>query len=294
MKLTIYTRSYIKSNGDWDLSYETINSVIKILNMTKDVRWVILVSNYHPGKYQSIKDKYDALTKYGNVSFNFVGGRLSCSEARVSIYKFLDKNSEDQFRCGYFMNLDSDDELINQKKLVELLSHDELMDNDLIGFGLEVPKNNPMHKTWTWNKHKFRYSRRYITTNTQTMFLFLHRFWVISRVLSAHLSYFTTYPVNHPNESCDDTLLCLEMASIRTTLTISAVCANFIKYNIHEGQVSENQTSEYKEELGKELKKLGYLYVNSHFYKYRLGNLIQYTPEKPKGIYKLINILFLK
>ena len=301
--LQIYTRSYIRDNGTWDLSLETIESMKELLSkdVNNSISWVILVSNCQVLKSMTLPDSTEikkrcAINKLINSS-NRVAlleyeGKLSCSEARVELYRRI---TECKFRNEYlirtmrgmpdfFMNLDSDDEIISHEDILAFVNHSDKIEDDLIGFGIKFAGGEAFSDEWTWDIDKFNYSRRYITTDTQTMFLFIHRYSVIEYVLLMRY-FFTCKSVGDPNESCDDTLMALEISygiSKGIIFKIGALCSNLILYKIHPGQISEDQQSGYKDTLKVGLAKYGYLYVNSgDYYKVEDKNLVKFTPIKP-------------
>lgn len=301
--IEIFTRSYVDEKGHWNLSRDTIDSVIKLFNLDVNncISWVILVSNYDELNTPKKFDLFDLtklidLERYRTMEklhFIFVKDKLSCSEARVEIYRNIIEYYT-QFKSmtrlctsqpDFFMNLDSDDELINYNALIALTNYAPHIKDDLIGFGLEFNGGEPFSDEWTWNIDKFNYSRRYITTETQTMFLFLHSYNIIEYAMQMR-RFFKSGPVGDPNESCDDTLMAIEVSYANTLserFSIGALCANLIRYKIHPNQVSENQEAEFKKWLKDKLHEYGYLYVNSeNYYIEEFGKIKKFIPVKPR------------
>jgi len=298
--LLIITRSYVRKDGTWDLSMDTIKSMSELLSRDKSdsIRWMIVRSSCLNCKLDVTPEEIEIINSRvtSKVKLLDVSNQLSCSEARIHLYErilFEDRCdwthfshwSKRTWKPDFFMNLDSDDEIADIETILSFVNSDEIED-DLIGFGLEFTGGEPFSKEWDFNYEKFIYSRRYVTTETQTMFLFLYRVDIIKKAIESYrnkVGYLRSESVGSPNESCDDTLMALEVAESNklepNRFKIGALCANMIRYHIHPGQVSENQQSEYKNKLKETLWDLGYLYVNSgNFYLSKEGRLEKFNP----------------
>lgn len=276
ININIFTRCYVKSNGEWDLGEKLINSMVSKLNSLKRLRWIILVSNTKELKSNCIEELKSKFSD--NLLVIPYSERLSCGQAREYLYNWLCRlmpyivNPDKD----YYINVDADDELINLDKLNELSKFD--FNEDLIGYGLITDKpsdkftdeyyDNGIHNQWYFDEDYFKRARRNVINETQSMFLFIHSGSFIKSLME-HRKYFVTYPYDHKDEPCEDTLVTLDVANMIKegyTVDISAINLNLLKYTIRGDSISNN-TSRYQRLMIKNiLTELGYLKVNRNLY----------------------------
>jgi len=297
--LQIYTRSYIRDDGTWSMSEKTIASVRKLLDIApkNSVKWLVFISGL-PEESRVSEIKQRTFQKFADLYYDYPdqvnemheSERYSTGRARQYLFDrfHMQYRYHRELMQDYFMNLDDDDELTNQNILLSFINDPCIQFNDLIGFGLDVPENSKMRSEWYWDIDKFNYSRKYVTTDTQTMFLFLHSFKAIQRLLTRGFN--LSKCVSEPYECAEDSYIAIAVSEYNKgnqddPILVDAICANFIKYNIHENQTSNRQTDEERKKVHDKLLEVGYLYVTGSFYKLAgSGHLLKFIPQKSKAI----------
>lgn len=269
--LIIYTRSYINSNGDWVMNPNLIDQMHKLYRKTsrKQLRWVVLISGLDNDKLKS--ECISKLPKGTRVGVNKF--QLSASEARKDIINELSKARSPIY--DFYMNLDSDDELINQDDLISFINY-EKFDSDLISFGLELSEESKLPKIFSMSIENMLENKRYINLESQCMFLFL-----VSRKVLLDIwvnNWVTPLPKSDPNESLEDLRMAINVAK-KGGYRISTICQNFIRYIEHPNQVSNNQENGELDRLHLELKSTKQLFANHKHYRFdENNNLITWNP----------------
>lgn len=266
----IYTRSYINEKGEWIMNPKLITQMSKLMKWMprKLLRWTVLISGVTNEllKYQCMMK----LPKGTHVCIQ--DSPLSASEARSYIFNYLTKSGVPEY--NFYMNIDSDDELINHNKLISFINHPKL-DSDLLSFGLELSENSKLPQMFQMSEENMIKHRRYINTESQCMFLFL-----VSRKVLLDIcvnNWVTPLPSSNNNESLEDLRLAIRVAEAER-YKISTICMNFIRYIEHPNQVSNNQESDELDRLHKELKSTKQLFANHKHYKYNKNKLIEWNP----------------
>lgn len=282
MRLHLYTRSYIKSDGHINLNPNLVHSIGNLLDKgCGKITWNLLISNTDCIDYTIYKSDLGIQSVY--LDIDYVGPMLSASEARYKILYRIYNNILATGRQGVngendiLMNIDSDDDLINPDKLLTLVNSLTGYEFDLLAFGIKSTPSPNEFDSWSFTESKFKQDRRYCTLDTQTMFLFMNSCKYIPEMVHRILR-----PKSDPSESCEDTRMAVNLAKInagtKNNIRVSAVCSDFIEYRIHQDQVSKTQDVESKKLVGSELTKAGNLFVNHKFYKFEGNELIEYSP----------------
>ena len=282
MRLHLYTRSYIKSDGRINLNPDLVHNIGDLLEKGNGkITWTLLISNI--GNSNTIINKETLGINSFYFDIVYTSPMLSASEAR---YKILHQLYNEINRLFYLelpgendilMNIDSDDNIINQDKLLNLVNSLTGYEFDLLAFGIKAIPNPNEFESWSFTESKLKLDRRYCTIDTQTMFLFMHSYKYVPE-----MTYRILRSRADPSESCEDTRMAINLAKInsgnKNNIRVSAVCSDFIEYRIHQDQVSKKQDLESKKEIGSELTEAGNLFVNHNFYKFEDNELIEYNP----------------
>jgi hypothetical protein len=278
-KVIILNRSYVRSDGTWDESEDTIKSISKVVLENKgNVKWVLLISNTDNLNKDSINwiDELASSPVGDDLIILPYPKQLWMGPARMEWYRFIINNP---WTHEYmFYEIDSDDTIYDTNAFKAIVNSDKF-DCDLLAFGYNVPKSHPMWNTWTWDLNKFISQRRYITTDIQTIWGFMFGYDIARFLYTLYVSGDLVFKSNAVPE---DTLCTIEVSKFNkehplTPYRIGALCTNLTNYHIHEGQIHDEYDMEYSEYLLNELKELGYLYVNG-------GGFYRYTKDKSKFI----------
>lgn len=276
------TRSYIRPNRDWDMTDETMDSVMTVLDRCSKVEWVVLVSSIDRVNSESIK-KVISLQNLDRVHVYLTKSELNSGMARMAV---ADRSLRYMGPRSYAINLDSDDEILLEP-ILRLVNSD--LPSGMIGYG-RLTDENSAHKEW--NELNFdKVNRRGIgsTRDLQCFMSFIFDFYslrCISKMNESKTQYFNPRSHSIHSEYPEDTHLACEISWMKRldqfkSPRISIIADNLIKYNEHELQNSLRQDRKEKFEVHEDLKSVGYLYVDYKFLKISesSGRYVEFVPE---------------
>lgn len=272
--LIIYTRSYINEKGEWVMNEALINQMNELFKILPRhvLNWCVLISGLG-SKSKEVTDKYMNILP-SRTLIRYQTEPFSASEARSDLISFL-SNPNESTPYDYYLNIDSDDEIADLS-LIEGFVKSNKLDADLLGFGLNLVEGTKLPERFNFSEENLLKYRRYITEESQCMFLFIHSRKVLLDIWIN--SWVTALPKSDPNESLEDLRLAIKVARSER-YKISTICANLINYIESPNQVSNNQELGVISELHRELKKTKQLYANYKHYKYdKNNNLIEWNP----------------
>lgn len=284
-RLVLTTKTYVRPNGEIKINETHLRNVTKVLKNTtrEEFKWVLIISNC---TQDDLTNLYDRLGNYlyTNAIKVITSWKMSCSQARGYFYDYLSRNPSIDF--DYTFDIDDDDYLINPDKLISIIKGPKML-SDLIGFGLEVDKEHYYKwDTWDFSEEYFKRARRYVTTDSQTMFLFFHSYRVCKII--QEYNWVTRLPIEDPHEKGEDTKMAIRLAQWNREhkrdfkyLVIGAIQLNLLHYNIHPDQMSNDTLDEDRGLWKSLLLRYGYNYVNvdDEFYKIDdSDNLVKFNP----------------
>lgn len=280
--LVVMTRSYIRPDGTWDMTDDTINSVTDVLDVCSGVDWVVLVSSIDRANPESIS-RIISLQNSDRVHVYMTKFEFNSGMARMAV---ADRSLRYMGPKSYAINLDSDDELLLESTLRLI---DSNLPCGLIGYGRLTDKDS-VHKDW--NELNFdKVNERGIgsTRDLQCFMSFIFDFYslrCIAHMNESKTRYFNPRVHSTDSEYPEDTHLACEISLIKKldqfkSPRISIIADNLIKYNEHPNQNSLRQDSNEKSEVLKDLKSVGYLDVDYKFLRinYDSSRYIEFAPE---------------
>lgn len=265
MKLTVFTRCYVKEESPFDsitdLTQLTIRSMRNLMSGNEYyISWVILVTNV--GESKKNLRHFNYLPEGTEVIK--VPEKLSCWDARVRLMGHLHANP-DKYMDRYFMQLDADDEVINERELSSLCRQSEPTE-DLLSFGRyklctdgSQPTQELSHE-WV----RVRKFKKYIASESRAYFNFMFNWKILSFIVNGSLLSGKPHLLDDPTQSTDDTILAIELS--RFEFTVGCIAMDFVLYNIHESNISHNRNIEFNNKLSKLLSTKKCYEINGNYY----------------------------
>lgn len=264
MKLTIFTRCYIKEvTPDClisDMSPMTIYGMNRLLTSSKNISWVILVSNLN-GSLLPIRNFSNLSVRTRVINVN---KKLSCWDARVELMKdirlfdCMDKDS-------YYMQLDADDEVINRDELASFV--DQMNpEEDLISFGRYITRSDHKQATQELSHEWVRVLKfkKYIASESRSYFNFLFNYRILDLIVTEGLLNDKPHLLDDPTQATDDTCLAIELS--RFEFTVGCLALDTVLYILHDSNISHHKNIEFNNKLSKLISKLNCYEINGNYY----------------------------